>query len=119
MSKGNLKTHIQSKHEGISYICDHCDYKATTKFYLKEHVQSKHKGISYNCDQCEFKATTKSYLKEHVQSKHEGISYACEHCEYIDKSISIFDNGDCHEGCVYLLLPSRLFDLCAIIRGMQ
>ena len=34
------------------------------------HIDSKHKGIKYNCDQCDYKATEKRTLKMHIESKH-------------------------------------------------
>ena len=36
------ETHIQSKHEGIKYACNHCDYQATTQRSLTRHMKSKH-----------------------------------------------------------------------------
>jgi len=35
----NLKTHIDSKHEGVRYPCSQCEFLATTASYLKVHVQ--------------------------------------------------------------------------------
>ena len=42
-TSGNLRTHVQSKHEGVKYACMHCDYQATTTGSLKRHIDSKHK----------------------------------------------------------------------------
>ena len=67
---GNLKTHIQSIHEGVCYSCDQCDYKATEKGSLKKHVESIHEGVRYSCDYCEYKATRKEHLKRHLKSIH-------------------------------------------------
>ena len=52
--------------------CDHCDYKATTKFSLKKHkhiIQNKASNQSLKCD---YKAATKTKLKEamHESAKH-------------------------------------------------
>ena len=38
----SIKTHIQSKHEGIKYPCNQCDYRATTQSNFQRHIQSKH-----------------------------------------------------------------------------
>ena len=65
LHKSSLITHKQSKHEGIQYICDKCDYKIATKRNLTTHKQSKHEGIQYICDQCDYKATTQRNLTTH------------------------------------------------------
>jgi len=79
---GNLKKHVQSKHEGIRYPCQQCDYQASQQDSLKRHVEYKHDGIKYPCHQCDYKATTKDSLLVHVQSKHEGKTYPCQQCDY-------------------------------------
>ena len=40
--QSNLKTHQQSKYEGVRYNCDHCHHKATRQDSLRTHQQSKH-----------------------------------------------------------------------------
>ena len=40
---------------------------------MKTQLDSKHKGIKYNCDQCDFKAGAAGWLKRHSASQHEGI----------------------------------------------
>jgi len=67
----NLKTHIESKHKGIRYTCEKCDYKATTAGNLKKHVMSKHDGIKFQCMHCDYKAAQKQTLKVHITNKHE------------------------------------------------
>ena len=64
----------KSKHQGLQYPCDQCDYKATLKWTLLGHLKSKHEGIKYPCDQCDFKATHKGTLKSHMKSIHEGVN---------------------------------------------
>ena len=39
-----LKAHKDSKHNGIKYSCDECDYGANTKSILKVNIESKHKN---------------------------------------------------------------------------
>ena len=53
-----LKMHKESKHEGIRYPCDQCDYAASMAKDLKRHKESKHEGIRYPCDQCDYAAKT-------------------------------------------------------------
>ena len=48
---GNLRTHVEAKHEGICYACDQCEYKATQPGNLQRHVNSMHKGTFYHCGQ--------------------------------------------------------------------
>ena len=43
-SKPHLKRHTQSKHEHVSYPCDQCDYKKTSKQHLKQQIKSIHKN---------------------------------------------------------------------------
>ena len=39
--------------------CDQCDDQAEQqKNTLKLHKESKHEGVSYSCDKCDFQATT-------------------------------------------------------------
>ena len=35
-------SHVKSKHEGVQFPCDQCDYKATKQGNLLRHVKSKH-----------------------------------------------------------------------------
>ena len=78
--------HTLSKHEGIRFYCDQCEYKVTQKGILRVqnnrnmktsykqtlriHNQSKHRDIKFDCDQCEYKAKTKRNLRVHTLSKH-------------------------------------------------
>ena len=67
--------HIDTKHLGIKYNCEHCDHQASSKYTLQTHVESIHLGIKYPCPFCEYQASYKNCLKEHIQAKHENISY--------------------------------------------
>jgi len=77
----HLKTHVESKHEGVRYPCLQCEYAATTAGQLKIHVESKHEGVRYPCAQCNYLTTTASYLKTHVAFKHKGVGYPCLQCD--------------------------------------
>ena len=63
-----LKMHKQSKHEGIKYSCEQCDYEATMKANLLRHLKSKHEEVKYPCNQCDYKATMKGSLLTHLKS---------------------------------------------------
>ena len=81
-SKGGLKMHKESAHEGVKYPCNQCDYQATQKVYRAKHIQSKHEGVRYDCHQCEKSFTSKSKLTKHFQAKHEGVKYGCDYCDF-------------------------------------
>ena len=38
--------------------------------YLTKHIQSKHKGIKYACNQCDYQATYKNNLTSHIKRNH-------------------------------------------------
>ena len=70
--KQELKVRKESKHLGIKYVCDLCEYKSTKKQLLRARKDSKHNGIKYCCDECDYGANSKSILKVHIESKHHG-----------------------------------------------
>ena len=41
--KGSFDTR-KTKHDGVRYPCDQCDFMATRKADVKRHKQTKHKG---------------------------------------------------------------------------
>ena len=51
-----------------THLCKNCDYKTKHKHNLKVHMESKHKGIKYKCNQCEYTGT-KYGLKDHERAK--------------------------------------------------
>ena len=40
------------------------------RYGLKCHIQSNHGSISFPCDQCEYRSTSKGGFKYHVKSTH-------------------------------------------------
>ena len=64
--------HIQSKHPGVIFACEKCQYKSTDKHCLKIHVQSIHEGNQYDR-----KFATQSSMRKHILSLHEGMKYEC------------------------------------------
>ena len=77
------KTTKKSKHEGIIYPCDQCEYAATSLSHLKNHKKSNHEVIRYPCDQCDYKFADLSNLRKQQKLKYEGIRYPCDQCEYL------------------------------------
>ena len=68
MTKGSLKSHMQSMHEGVNYPCDLCDYKAKQSPGLKRHMALVHNiGKELLCEQCDFQTRLNEKLKKHVK----------------------------------------------------
>ena len=61
--------HIQSIHEGIKYVCNQCDYQATTQSNLTQHIEHKHEGVKYACKQCDYQGSMYG-LRSHIRHKH-------------------------------------------------
>ena len=66
----SLKTHKESKHEGIRYSCDECDSVFAQPSNLRTHKKNKHRGITYPCNQCDFQATQKGNIYAHIRNRH-------------------------------------------------
>ena len=84
---------IKSKHKGVKFPCDQCNYKATQRGHLLRHIKSIHDGVKFPCDQCDYKATQKGDLLRHIKSKHEGVKFLCVQCDY---KATRKDNLLCH-----------------------
>ena len=55
-------------------------HAALTSSKLKSHKESKHHGIRYPCDKCEFAAPTAYNDKKLKELKHEGVRYPWIQC---------------------------------------
>merc|ERR1712098_356272 len=64
------------------YKCKQCDFQSAIKGNVKKHVQYKHEGIKYPCQQCDFQATQQGSLQQHIKSKHQGTKYPCQLCDF-------------------------------------
>ena len=85
--KTRVKIPKKTKHEGVKYSCNLCEYKATRSDDLNRHQDSKHaEEARYTCNQCEFRTTQPKYLERHQELKHEegneGKRFSCKQCEY-------------------------------------
>ena len=70
-----LFRHKQAVHEGVTYDCNQCDYKATLKANLKAHIESKHEGIrKFACNFCDYRYSAKHNLKNHLKNIHANNS---------------------------------------------
>ena len=61
--------------KGGKYKCQQCDYENSNSGNVRKHMDSKHEGIRYPCDQCDYKATQGRHLKRHKEINHEGVRY--------------------------------------------
>ena len=70
-----LDIHMQSKHEGINYICDQCEYKGESKGKLYLHKEIKHDRAHFYCDKCNYSYSNNSNLLIHKRTNHEGVVF--------------------------------------------
>jgi hypothetical protein len=89
MPNANQKVDITMKDEA-KYPCDKCEYRSKYLHNLKTHKNSKHEGIRLECDQCEGQFSTKTNLLTHKHSKHEGRKYSCGECNFVSTYPSNF-----------------------------
>ena len=73
--KHHMLRHKRSKHEGVRYSCNYCDYKATQPGNLKTHKSSVHEGLGYACSYCQYIATKQDNLKRREESVHKGKKF--------------------------------------------
>lgn len=78
---GHLKTHIQSQHKEVKKtLCVLCNKEFSG---LYNHIKSKHKGVTYNCNICQYKITQNSHLTRHIKTLHfKERKYPCKICDY-------------------------------------
>ena len=67
------------KHEMVTY--NQCGQNAHYWTDINQHKKSKHEGVVYCCDQCDFITSYSSDLKVHKNAKHLGIKYICDQCD--------------------------------------
>ena len=55
------------------YKCEECGASYKSKSGLWHYTSSKHVGICYFCNYCEYKATRQDNLKQHQEAIHDGV----------------------------------------------
>ena len=72
-SKGNLKIHIETVHEGKkSFNCSLCNTQLSSKRNLENHVAGVHEGKKpFACSQCTKSFAQNASLKHHIETVHE------------------------------------------------
>ena len=108
-----LKRHIDAKHnDGVTYSCDHCDFKDTNYTKVNSHIASKHRVFTcqecnkeerniyqlkqhalkvhaigkIQCALCEFSASSKYLVEKHQRVEHLLATFQCNQCSYIGES---------------------------------
>ena len=71
--KGNLKRHINSKHEVINFRCERCEFTTTRKDKIREHINSKHYQKKFKCLECSTEFSRNDNLAKHKKN-HVDIS---------------------------------------------
>ena len=72
-SKGNLKIHIETVHEGKkSFNCSLCNTQLSSKRNLENHLAGVHEGKKpFSCSQCSKSFAQNASLKHHIETVHE------------------------------------------------
>ena len=86
--KNQLRMHKNSRHFGITFNCDQCDFSAKQKGQLTKHVERVHLGIKHPCKFCEDEFSNQSSLRIHMMSKHpdQYQIFSCHLCNYRTES---------------------------------
>ena len=68
-TKGNLKSHIESVHEGKKFACSQCNHEFALKSSLSKHEKRKHKKNEYQDPLLNFESGTNMYLGGRVKTE--------------------------------------------------
>ena len=71
---------IEQSKEG--FLCKKCGFHSKWKKSIKTHIQTKHQGVRHFCEKCEFNAKLLKDVKSHIKYEHEGVRYKCANCDY-------------------------------------
>ena len=74
---GKLQIHLNTVHEGKKpWNCLECDYATTKRYNLKSHIESVHQGIKkekkWKCSDCDYASAKRFDLKKHTIAVHQG-----------------------------------------------
>ena len=68
-----MKKDFMTHGEGSKMQCEICEVCFTTKGSLKLHIASVHEGKkTFKCNICDYRGSLKKNLKRHIESIHEG-----------------------------------------------
>ena len=63
--KNKMKVGVESTTKPMPFNCMYCDYKTSAKEYLRKHTNAIHEGVTYPCNKCDYKATQTVSLLQH------------------------------------------------------
>ena len=101
--KSDLKLHRLSKHEGVRYPCNQCDYLAISQRNCNVHKQSVHQGVKYSCELCDYTASMPKSVKRHTQSKHTSAKYLGEQLKIKSMKVILRDTNNSFLGYTLFL----------------
>ena len=87
-----MRFHTRTKHEGMLFPCNRCDFKSATKDGLNVHTAFTHDGEVYSCNDCDQLSSSKKALKIHKLARHTDKIYECDQCEYKCAANSFLSN---------------------------
>ena len=91
---GNLKRHIETKHEGIVRFKCHvmnCSFGSVEQKELRKHIRT-HAVESpkiYKCNQCDYASDSASSVKSHLKIHTGDKSHKCNQCDYASYQASV------------------------------
>ena len=63
------------------YTCNLCDYESNQIGNVKVHIDAKHEMKKFGCSECEKECNSVSSLLYHKKSKHDGFRITCTFCD--------------------------------------
>ena len=109
---GDLKTHINSVHNGQKdHKCVSCGKSFSQAHNLKTHINAVHNGQkNHKCDSCGKTSSSAGDLKKHINAVHNGQKdHKCDSCE---KTFSQVRNLKKHINAVHNCLKDCKCDIC-------
>ena len=77
--------HVKSKHQGITYECEHCQLTFKSKDGLRDHIKIKHTldCNEYKCEECEYVTRGRgANLERHIAAIHRKEKFLCDQCSF-------------------------------------
>ena len=111
--------HTRSKHEGLIYACDSCEFKSEYKSNLDQHKINVHGSKNFNCTECKYIASTKRAMTRHMQNVHSEKTFQCEKCSFRGGSLAQINNHkrrshkqETSEKCSVDFCKDGILDVC-------
>ena len=84
LSQVNVKIeqHKRSKHDGIIFSCETCDFKTEYASNLTSHCEYVHSKIIFQCKAFDYGGPSKRYLTKHTNNLHSEKTLQCSNCDF-------------------------------------